>query len=163
MAIPVYLRLKDDGGLAIKGGVEVKGREESIEVTSLDHAVSLPIDPLSGEITGTRNYNTYAFEKEIDRSSPLLYKALTTGQCLNSAEFVFYRISHAGQEEPYFSTTLEKVRVVAVLPFLLDIKAPQYHRHTHFEYIELTYEKITWHYLDGNLIHSDSWDGRITE
>lgn len=162
MAIPVYLRLKDDGGSAIRGGVEVLGREGSIEVTYLDHAVTLPTDPFSGKITSTRNFNTYAFEKEIDCSSPLLYKALTTGQCLQSAEFVFYHINHAGQEEPYFLTTLDKVRVVAVIPLLLDIKAPEYQQHNHIEYIELTFEKITWHYLDGNLMHSDSWDGRVT-
>ena len=32
MAIPVYLWLKDDGGADIKGSVDVKDREGSIEV-----------------------------------------------------------------------------------------------------------------------------------
>lgn len=43
---------------------------------------------------------------------------------------------------------------------MMDIKNPQWERHDYFEYVDLAYEKITWHYLDGNIIHSDSWKGR---
>ncbi|NMP29358.1 hypothetical protein GW590_21130 [Rahnella sp. SAP-1] len=32
----------------------------------------------------------------------------------------------------------------------------------HIEQIELRYEKITWTYKDGNIIHSDSWNERTT-
>jgi len=39
MAIPVYLWLTDDAGNMVKGSVEVKGREGSIEVVELMHAV----------------------------------------------------------------------------------------------------------------------------
>lgn len=35
MAIPAYLCLKDDGGTDIKGSVDVRDREESIEVIAL--------------------------------------------------------------------------------------------------------------------------------
>ncbi|HGL4530638.1 TPA: type VI secretion system tube protein Hcp, partial [Enterobacter roggenkampii] len=27
---------------------------------------------------------------------------------------------------------------------------------------ELLYEKITWRYVDGNIMHSDSWNDRKT-
>ncbi len=36
-----------------------------------------------------------------------------------------------------------------------DIKNPAYEKHNHLEQIELRYEKITWTYKDGNIIHSD--------
>ncbi|EMV37915.1 hypothetical protein EC2872800_3149 [Escherichia coli 2872800] len=42
MAIPAYLWLKDDGGVDIKGSVDVQGREGSIEVVALDHDVYIP-------------------------------------------------------------------------------------------------------------------------
>ena len=32
MAIPAYMWLKDDGGSAIKGSVDVHGREDSVEI-----------------------------------------------------------------------------------------------------------------------------------
>src|SRR5690606_21042395 len=51
---------------------------------------------------------------EIDSSSPYLYKAVTTGQTLQSAEFRWYKINDAGQEVEYFNTRLENVKVVKV-------------------------------------------------
>ncbi len=43
-----------------------------------------------------------------------------------------------------------------------DIKEPSKEKHNHLERIELRYEKITWTYKDGNIIHSDSWNERTT-
>ena len=138
MAIPAYLWLKDDGGADIKGSVDVQGREGSIEVVALDHDVYIPTDNNTGKLTGTRTHKPFTFTKEIDASSPYLYKAVTTGQTLKTAEFKFYRINDAGQEVEY----------------------PSREKHNHLERIEFRYEKITWTYKDGNIIHSDSWNER---
>ncbi|MDW8847855.1 type VI secretion system tube protein TssD [Erwinia sp. MMLR14_017] len=160
MAIPVYLFLKDDGGSVIKGSVDVTGREGSIEVLGLHHMVSIPTDNASGKVTGTRQHMAYMIEKEVDSSSSYLYKALTTGQMLKSAELKFYRINYAGQEEEYFNVLLENVGVVNVMPVMLDIKDASKEKFNHMEIVEFRYEKITWHYLDGNIIHADSWASR---
>ncbi|EOJ8975664.1 type VI secretion system tube protein TssD, partial [Escherichia coli] len=95
-------------------------------------------------------------------SSPYLYKAVTTGQTLKSAEFKWYKINDAGQEVEYFNTKLENVKVVKVNPVMHDIKNPAYEKHNHLEQVELRYEKITWTYKDGNIIHSDAWNERTT-
>jgi len=42
MAIPAYLWLKDDGGVDIKGAVDVQDREGSIEVLVFSHGLHLP-------------------------------------------------------------------------------------------------------------------------
>lgn len=42
MAIPAYLWLKDDGGADIKGSVDIKDREGSIEILSFGHGLHLP-------------------------------------------------------------------------------------------------------------------------
>ncbi|WP_237929993.1 type VI secretion system tube protein TssD [Buttiauxella sp. S19-1] len=162
MAIPVYLWLKDDGGADIKGSVDVKDREGSIEITSLFNSVEIPTDNNTGKITGTRQLHPYAFLKEIDSSSVYLYQAVTTGKVLKSAEFKFYQINDAGQEEEYANTLLENVRICTVAPFMYDIKDPAYEKNGHIEALELMYEKITWTYKDGNIIHSDSWNERKT-
>lgn len=39
MAIPAYMWLKDDGGSAIKGSVDVHGREDSVEIVEFQHNV----------------------------------------------------------------------------------------------------------------------------
>ncbi len=162
MAIPVYLWLKDDGGADIKGSVDVQDREGSIEVVAQEHNLYIPTDNNTGKLTGTRIHTPFLFTKEIDSSSPYLYKAVTTGQTLKSAEFKWYRIDDAGQEVEYFNTKLENVKVVKVNPLMHDIENPAYEKHNHLEQIELRYEKITWTYKDGNIIHSDSWNERAT-
>ncbi|HEY2452417.1 MAG TPA: type VI secretion system effector Hcp, partial [Scandinavium sp.] len=106
MAIPVYLWLKDDGGADIKGSVDVQDREGSIEVVAQEHKLYIPTDNNTGKLTGTRIHTPFEFTKEIDSSSPYLYKAVTSGQTLKSAEFKWYKINDAGQEVEYFNTKL---------------------------------------------------------
>ncbi|HEY2452289.1 MAG TPA: type VI secretion system tube protein TssD [Scandinavium sp.] len=160
MAIPVYLWLTDDAGNQVKGSVDVQGREGSIEVVELMHNVELPTDDLTGKITAKRVHGDYAIIKELDSSSPYLYQGVSSGRKYIKAELKFYRINHNGQEEEYFRTTLENVRINEIEPFMMDVKNPAWEKHNHLEALYLSYEKITWHYLDGNIIHSDSWNER---
>lgn len=160
MSIPLYLWLKDDGGVDIKGDVNIKGRERSIEVTGLYHDVFIPTDEHSGKLTGTRIHGAFCFDKQIDASSPWLYQAASSGKMLNSAEFKWYRINHNGWEEEYFNVFLEGVTVLGVTPIMYDIKMAYGEKRPHLEYVELRYQRITWKYLDGNIIHSDSWNER---
>ncbi|EQC00271.1 Hcp family type VI secretion system effector [Photorhabdus temperata] len=162
MAIPAYLWLKDDGGADIKGSVDVQGREGSIEIVALEHALHIPTDNNTGKLTGTRVHAPLMFTKEVDASTPYLYKAVTSGQTLKSAEIKWYQIDDAGQEKVYFITKLDNVKVVKVAPLMHDIKDPAKEKHNHLEQIEFRYEKITWTYQDGNIIHSDSWSERST-
>jgi type VI secretion system secreted protein Hcp len=160
MAIPVYLWLTDDAGNLVKGSVDVHEREGSIEVVELMHVVELPTDDLTGKITAKRVHGDYAIIKELDSASPYLYQGVTTGKRYKKAELKFYRINNNGQEEEYFRTTLENVRINEIEPFMMDIKDPRFEKHNHLEALYLSYEKITWHYIDGNIIHSDSWNDR---
>lgn len=160
MAIPVYLWLEDDGGSCIKGNVDLTGREGSIEVSELMHSVEQVTDPLTGKNTAKSLHSSYSFMKEIDNSSSYLYKALSTGQTFKSAVFRFYKINCNGQEEEYFRTTLEEVKVIEIEPLMMDVKNHHWEKHNHTEYIDFSYKKIKWHYLDGNVIHSDSWNER---
>jgi type VI secretion system secreted protein Hcp len=160
VAIPAYLWLKDDGGTNIKGSVRIQERVGSIEVLGFGHGVFLPTDPATGKIMGTRKHSALTFEKEFDASSPYLYKAVSTGQTLKSAEIKWYRIDDAGQEVEYFNMLLEGVRVTAVAPLMHDCKNPATEKHNHLEAVSLCYEKITWKYCDGNVIYSDAWNER---
>ncbi|RFU45014.1 Hcp family type VI secretion system effector [Paraburkholderia sp. DHOC27] len=160
MAIPAYMWIKDDGGADVKGSVTVQGREGSVEVVALDHRVSIPTDANTGKLTGTRVHAPIVFTKETDSSTPYFYKAVTSGQTLKSIEIKWYKIDDAGKEKEYFNTRLDNVKVVGVKPKMHDIKNPAFEKHNHLEEIELRYEKITWSYKDGNIIHADSWNER---
>lgn len=68
----------------------------------------------------------------------------------------------AGQEVEYFNTKLENVKLVSLSAMMYDVKNPNFEKQGHTECVELRYEKITWTYTDGNIIHSDSWNERAT-
>lgn len=160
MAIPSYLWLKDDGGAIIKGSVDVQDREFSIEISSFSHNLYIPTDNNTGKLTGTRVHGTLIFEKEVDSSSPYLFKAVATGQTLESAEFKWYRINDAGQEVEYYNMLLEGVKIVSVTPMMHDTKTVT--NVGHREQVQLRYAKITWRYVDGNIQFADAWNERVT-
>lgn len=160
MATPIHLWLTDSAGAELKGSVRVMDREGSIEVVAQKHNLYIPTDNNTGKLTGTRIHAPFEFTKEIDISSPYLYKAVTTGQTLQRAEFKWYKNDPNGFEYEYFSTVLENVKVVSVAPKMFDIKDPLKEKHSHLEDVQLRYEKITWLYKNGNIMHSDSWDER---
>jgi type VI secretion system secreted protein Hcp len=159
MAIPAYLWLKDDGGALIKGGVDVLNRESSIEIKGFHHSLMIPTDNATGKVTGTRMHSPMLLVKEFDYSSPYLYKAVSTGQNLTSAEIKWYKINDAGQEVEYFNMFLEEVRIVSISP---SMASPDNPNENHMETLELRYEKITWKHCDGNIMHTDAWNQRQT-
>lgn len=63
MGIPVYMFLYDDGGNIIKGGVDIRGREYSVEVSGLHHSVHIPTDNHNGKFTGTCQHLPFLIEK----------------------------------------------------------------------------------------------------
>ncbi|HEX3379444.1 MAG TPA: type VI secretion system tube protein TssD [Paraburkholderia sp.] len=160
MPIPAYMWLKDDGGADIKGSVTVQGREASIEVIGFGHGLNLPVDNKTGQIAGPRTHSPMSLEKEFDASSPYLYKAASTGQTLQSAVLKWYRINDAGQEEEYFIMLMEGVKVVGVNPGMANTKLAGLSQLNHVEAVSLMYDRITWHYTDGNIKFTDSWSER---
>lgn len=141
MAVPVHLFLKDDGGAMIRGGSDVEGREGSIELRDLIHNLCIPTDGATGKLTGTRKHSAFSLTKAIDSASPYLYKAVATGQTLQSAEFKFYHINDAGQEVEYFNIKMERVKVISITPVMHDTRdCPGT---GHMENVQLRYEKIT--------------------
>jgi len=49
-----------------------------------------------------------------------------------------------------------------VVPVMYNTKDPDFEKQGHIEHVGLRYEKIDWHYLDGNIKHADSWNERKT-
>lgn len=160
MVVPVHLFLTDDGGAVIRGSSDVAHREGSIELRGLHHSLAIPTDPMTGKVTSTRQHSPFQFTKELDSSSPYLFKAAATGQTLKSAEFRFYHINYAGQEVEYYRITLENVKVISASPVMHDTRSCP--GTGHMEDVALNYEKITHLYKDGNLLAHDAWNDRPT-
>ncbi|EOB9997421.1 Hcp family type VI secretion system effector [Cronobacter sakazakii] len=161
MAVPAHLWLYDASGALICGGSEVVGREGSIEVQSFGHGLSVPFDGNTGKLTATRVHNLMNIEKEFDKSSPYLYRAVAASEKLQRAIIRWYRINHAGMEEEFFQMILEDVRITGVHPNMQNFKHPKGLLSTPVESVGLIYNKITWKYLNGNIQYTDAWNSQM--
>lgn len=161
MAVPAHLWLYDASGALICGGSEVMGREGSIEVQSFGHGLSVPYDGNTGKLTATRVHNLMNIEKEFDKSSPYLYRAVATSEKLQRAIIRWYRINHAGMEEEFFQMILEDVRITGIHPNMQNFKHPEGLLSTPGESVGLIYSKITWKYLNGNNQYTDAWNSQM--
>jgi len=158
MSNPAYLWLEDEGGAPIVGGSLVNGRVGAIELKSLSHNLNIPIDGNTGRLTGTRVHAPIMVQKEFDKTTPLLYRALVNGATLKRGIIKLYEVSEAGQEMEYFNILLNNVKIVSITPDLY----PGASTGTHLETIMLRYEIITWKHCNGNIVFKDSWNERMT-
>ncbi|MBM6635462.1 type VI secretion system secreted protein Hcp [Leclercia adecarboxylata] len=158
MSNPAYLFLTDENGSPMVGPCLVSGREGAIELKSFTHNVNIPVDGNTGRLTGTRIHMPVMFQKEFDRVTPLLFRALSMGKTLQPATIKMYQINQAGLEQEYFNIFLENVKITSITPDLY----PGANTGTHLETVLIRYEKITWKHCVGNIIYSDSWNERAT-
>ncbi|MDH5468402.1 MAG: type VI secretion system tube protein Hcp, partial [Candidatus Aminicenantes bacterium] len=102
-----------------------------------------------------RQSNTQAniFTKEIDKTSPLLAKALANSEPVTKAHFKFYRPSKsgAGTEEHYYTITLESGNIVSMVTFTDSVEP------YHFEEISISFSSITWTNETSGATHRDDW------
>lgn len=56
--------------------------------------------------------------------------------------------------------TLEGVKITGVNPGMPNEKMAGNAQMNHMESVSLMYEKITWHYLNGNVKYTDDWNVR---
>lgn len=153
MAIPVYLWLTDYSGNQVKGSVDIQGREGSIEIVEFMHSVDLPIDNLTGKITGKRIHGDFALIKEIDSSSSYLYQSVSTGDKFKQAELKF-----AGRPGFKNDSAQECVKNKGPLPRgTYTIGSAFYHPKTKAWTMRLTpYAGIDMCGRDGFMIHGES-------
>ena len=71
-ALNAYLTLKGNKQGEIKGSVTQKGREGKIMVIAVDHQIKPGQSKLQ--------HGAFVITKELDKSTPLLFKAATTGE-----------------------------------------------------------------------------------
>lgn len=157
MSTPAHIWIIDENGAPLVGGCLMPARLGSIELKSVIHNVSIPVDPNWGRLTATRVHSPVVIQKEFDQTTPILFRALCESRTLKSATIKMYRISDKGLETEYFNIFLENVKVTTISPCLY----PNGTTSTHIENIELRYEAITWTYTEGNIIYRDTWNERV--
>jgi len=96
------------------GNIYQEGHEDQILVEAFKHNIILPRDPQSGQPTGQRVHQPVVITKVFDKSSPLLYSALTSGERMSKCVIEWWRTSGTGQQEHYFTIELEDAIIVDI-------------------------------------------------
>ncbi|PIX84334.1 MAG: type VI secretion system tube protein Hcp [Nitrospirae bacterium CG_4_10_14_3_um_filter_70_108] len=157
MPMPAHMTLTGENQGAIKGSCTMAGREDTILVEAFNHQVSMPRDPQTGLASGKRRHEPMSVVKFYDKSSPLLYQALCTGEHFKDVTLKWYRIASTGQEEHYFTTLLEDAILVAIRPFMPNALDKETEQYGHMEECSFTYRRITWTFEDGGVTATDDW------
>ncbi|HHA1840320.1 TPA: Hcp family type VI secretion system effector [Enterobacter asburiae] len=158
MSTPAHIWFTDENNAPVLGECLMPTRLGSTELKSFNHSVWIPTCSNTGKLTGTRLHVPITFEKEIDRITPHLFRAVCTGKTFKTALIKMYKIDDAGIEREYFNITLENVKITRISPVLHPLGIAS----AHMEEVELRYESIEWKYCDENIMFKDTWNERAT-
>ncbi len=157
-ALNAYLTVVGETQGQIEGSAVQAGREGTMEIYGWSHEVVSPRDAASGLPTGKRQHTPIVVTKPVDKSSPLLMKALVMNENLPEVTLRLYRPSRTGKEEQYFTITLTNATIAGIRQEQLNNKYPENMRHEVREHVSFTYQKITWTYEDGGVTAEDDWE-----
>lgn len=135
------------------GNIYQNGHEDETLVKAFTHAVKIPRDAGSGQPTGRRTHDPMTISKLIDKSSPLLFNALTTGETLTKVEIKWYRPGFAGKQEHFYTMELEDAVIVNIETSMgteAGLISP-------IEKVSLSYRKITWRHEIASTSGEDDW------
>lgn len=138
------------------GNVYQKGHEDQIMVQAFSHQVIIPRDPQSGQPTGQRVHKPLMISKILDKSSPLIFNALTSAEVLETCRIVWYRTTTNGPEL-YYTIDLDDAVIVDVQSRMPNCNDPNSAHLTHMEDVYFTYRKITWTHNVCGTTGSDDW------
>lgn len=139
------------------GNIYVEGHEDEILVQAFDHSVIIPRDPQSGQPTGQRVHQPLTITKVFDKSSPLLYNAMTSGERLTTCVIKWYRTSATGTQEHYFTIALQDAIIVSMKARMPNCQDPGMAHFTHLEDVSFSYRQIEWTHEIGGTTGIDDW------
>jgi type VI secretion system secreted protein Hcp len=134
-------------------------QDHTDETTVLEfkHEIVVPRDVQSGQPTGQRMHQPAVIRTRYDKSTPLFYNALCSGERLTKVVIKWYRTSMEGTMEHYFTHELEDALLVnmeAEMPHTAD---PALAHFDHEIVMQATYRKIIWTHEIAGTSGEDDW------
>ena len=161
MALNAFMRLKGATQGQIRGCETRAGREDSIMVIAFDHQVLSQLDSSSNNATGRPQHKALTITKEIDKTSPLLMKALVNNELIVEFELRFWQPSATGKEVQFYTIQLVKASIVSIRQEMLNNRHPENVQHREREHVSFCYGKIIWTFEDGGITSESDWEERI--
>jgi len=141
----VYATIEGHVQGVIKGDCEITDKKDSIIILGFEQMVEIPRDIHTGLPTGQRIHHPLSIIKYMDKSSPLLYQAICTGESMN-VTIKFYRTDGSNPEEHYYTITLTNA---------ISVEMKSYSPNQ--EKVSFTYETIRWTEVNSGIYWEDSW------
>ena len=161
MAETVHLFLKINGK-DVKGESTQSsmGRADSIECITYEQSVSSAREAATGMVTGRRQFSPLKVTKRIDKSSPLLLKALSQNEKVEGV-FKFFRPNPSGDgtTEQFYTAEIKEGNIASVKQLIAMTIKPETAGEPPMEEITFVFRTITWTYTNGGVTHTDSWSG----
>ena len=162
MAQTVHLWLTANG-TKIDGDSTIHSldRENTIECLSFVDSVRTAREASSGMASGERTYEPIKIVKRIDKSSPLLAKALCQNEVIE-ATFRFYRPAPSGDRttEHYFTIEIQEGRIGSITRISPDVIDPASANAPPTEEVTFVFGYIRWCYEPDGIEHIDHWSQR---
>lgn len=156
MPIPGNLSIVGSQQGEIEGSCDMEGRGGTILVQAWNHVIEVPSDN-QGITSGKRVHRPMVLTKEIDKSTPMLYQALCTGEKLTEVKLDWYRLDGTGDEELYFSVFMENALICKINPWIPNVLDKESVGFRHMEDINIIYEKIRWTWEPDGIEFEDAW------
>ncbi|MFK8031240.1 MAG: Hcp family type VI secretion system effector [Gammaproteobacteria bacterium] len=138
------------------GNTWQEGHEDEILVQSFDHNVLIPTNPQNGQPSGPRRHEKMVIRKNFDKSTPLLYNALTSGELMD-VELKWFRTAADGTSEHYFTTSLTDAVITDISACMAHCQDPNTERFGHEEQVSFNYRKIEWRHETAGTAGEDDW------
>jgi type VI secretion system secreted protein Hcp len=159
MAETVHLYLKANGADIQGESTQTSlGRENSIECLSYSDSVRTAREKGSGQATGRRSHEPIVIRKRIDKSSPLIAKALCNNEVIEGV-FKFFRPNPAGDgtTEQFWTVAIAEGRVASYTHISPDTIDPASAMEPPTEEVSFVFHNITWTYVPSGAEHHDNW------
>ena len=163
--MPAYLKIEGEVQGLITAGATTHdsignerqiGHEDQIIVQALDHTVTIPRDPQSGQPTGTRLHRPVTFTCTLNKAVPLLYNAMVTGEILPTLELQWFR-TEGTEQVNFFTTAWEDGLIIDMRTRMPHCQDPANEQYTQLIDVSFSYRKIMWDHVTAGTSASDDW------
>ena len=133
-------------------------RKDSIECLYFEHAVKTAREAGSGMASGLRQYEPLLIRKRIDKSSPLLAKAMVRNEKIDG-KFLFFRPNPTGDgtTEQFYTIEIKDGRIASMKQIVPDTIVPATSTEPPLEEVTFVFHTISWTYTNGGVTHEDTW------
>lgn len=159
MAESIHLFLKSNGqDIQGESTQTSNGRENSIECVEFSDSVRTAREHGSRAAVGRRVHEPITIIKRIDKSTPLLAKALCRNEKIEG-EFRFFRPNPAGDgtTEQFFTVKIEDGRVDSIERHSPNAFDPAESKNPPLETVKFVYATISWIYVPTGAEFVDKW------